>query len=84
MKMRFTISLLVCVMYCTRSYRKVWHIDFKKSQIDLKKSDLQSHPSRAFVQSKDIHDNVLIAHKILIYFSKIRNKQGLMAIKLDK
>lgn len=36
-----------------------------------------------FIQGRDIHDNILVAHAILNSIFKKRNKNGYMLIKLD-
>lgn len=38
---------------------------------------------RAFVQSRDIHDNIVVSSEIPSYFSKRRYKKEFIAIKLD-
>lgn len=37
----------------------------------------------AFIQGRDIHDNILETHEILNAFSRNRKKKSLMAIKLN-
>lgn len=36
-----------------------------------------------FIQGRNIHDNILVAHEILNSLPKKSNKQGCKAIKLD-
>lgn len=41
------------------------------------------HLQRAFIYCRDIHDDTLVAHEILNYFSKRQLKQDFMTIILD-
>lgn len=69
------------ISLCNISYKIISKILINRLKIVLPKiiSPLQD----AFVQGRDIHDNILVAHELLSSFSRRKNKQEPMAIKLD-